>query len=444
MLKKLFTLVTAALLLFMTACTQKYDAFGPGFTEPDQSSTDTTVLISLIAKADYVSNPKVVISESFMYIGTQIDPLNVQDTVLTSWFFTDFTIPARDSLLDSVQFVYPLLVTTTLSDTVNLPTFNISKIYNKWNTIDDSLVKSSKLDTAYFKSTKLKKELIGQFAGKYVLKFTVDTTTFSNWRQSQAQNDSTASRFRGLSFSTTHKQLLKFYSDTYPTSLPFAENYRPRFITWFSKLNDNQIDSVYSVTTALSQSASLVDRKSQYPVINNTTEIDTTLIKIGGVGGEGMLLRFALQDSMPNMPNYLPKNAFILTSRLAMDRVGSDEQNGKLNKLVFYNLTDSNSVWQSNPDSVIANITNKRYDSKNPYYIRFYNITTHPAAYLRETDTILKNWQKYPNKNFGFYLKSAQTISDLDAIQKSESHLGYSQFRNIRFEITYTVPNGGN
>lgn len=432
MLKKLFTLVTTALLLIIAACTQKYDGFGPRLTEPGQSSTDTTVLISQVAKVDFVSSPKVIISESFMYAGAQLDPLNMQDTVLTSWFFTDFTIPARDSLLDSVQFIYPLLVTSTLSDTINLPNFKISKIYNKWNTLDDSLVKKSKLDTAYFKSAKLQKELIGQYAGKYVLKFSVDTATFSNWRRSQSLNDSTTHRFRGLSFSTTYKQLLKFYSNTYPTSLPLAENYRPRFISWYSKPGFHLQDSVYSIKTALRLSASLVSRRAEFLT-------DTTRFKIGGAGGEGVLIKIAMQDSLPDMPNYLPKDAFILTSRLAMDRNGSDDVNGKLNYLTLYALNDSNK-WEISPDSVIANITKKRYDSKNPYSFKFYNLSSHPTAYLRETDTVLKYWQKNPKKNFGFYLKANRTISDLDAIQKSESHLGYSIFKNIRFEVTYMRP----
>lgn len=417
MFKKISIVIAAMFIILISACTQKYDGIGPGITDASQQMSEKMILFKQVFRADTVKQPKIVISEQYMYAGRQLGALP-SDNIISSWFFTDFTIPARDSLLDSVNFFYPI---NNLPDTLNLPYFTVSKINNKWNAYDDSLVENSPIDTSYFKTVQVQKNPTEQFLrSTYLLKFSVDTATFNEWRNKQSLADSVDGKFWGLSFNTNADQWLKFYSNTFSTSLPLDQNFRPRFICWYHKKDSASVK--YSTKLPLRLSASLVKRK---PVLN----LDSTMIKIGGVGGEGMLFKINVQDS-------IPEKAKIIRARFVLKKVDQDPVNGGLSYLKIYNLNDSNNVWQ---DSSAQTVVNKKlWDQPGTDGGYSYTFSADSnTVYLTDINSLIHKWRSKDKtgkfKNFGFYLKAGEGTSG--------NRLGYSIFRDAAFEITYILPN---
>ena len=387
-----FSLFIISLTVLILSCEQKYDDFG--IMNPGPPPDLDKITVSTILDSALITNSSKIINEDILFLGSHID--SPVDTIATASLMIDCNLSVLDTA-DNYTLVLPIN-SNEIEDFENKE-ISVYKILSSWTEYaEDSLdmIEREFLSTVTIDSAT--GELYNQ-GKKFVLNydFTADTASIY-----ESVRDST---FYGFMFEMSAGvdlfPLVEFYSSTRVTTIPVLT---PRKYTTVILPDTTILDSAI-----LNRDISLVHKKKEFLIDGE--------LKLSQISGESVVFKF-------DYPLDIPEDATILSGWLTLDNANEDSIYGGIGEITLFEVLDSTWTVDQMIDSLV-------YDTGNPYITQSIDSV---ATKIRDIEPLLRKWLTEPESNFGFYLEASNRSSSV------EKTLGYSSFRNIRFEITYVNP----
>ena len=394
--KRLFLLVSSALLVILISCSQKYDE--TGIFDP-QDPNFYSVTLATITSKDTIVNSIDIVQSDFLYLGTDIAGSN---TTAYGEILFNFELFNTDLTLDEAYITIPVFDNDGLDKI-----FDVWQVNNPWNidNIDRNALGLTLYPNSYYSFS----------VDSTALKINLDIDSLKSW----FTEDSINTKFNGFLIrsrpSNEITPIIKLYSSRWD-----YDTYRPkihRFITDSVLAHDGETDSTFIVETTnnLSIDLSLVNKESY-------CLDDGTKFKIGGFSGEGVVYRIELPDSIPT-------NATVLSSRIefvnSVDDVDTiygsfyDDDDDNHDQIAIYKMTDS--LWYNDLSQLNYDILNYRLDTRK------LNLTGADSNYHIIMDGVIQEWITDPESNYGFY------ITSIDCWQP----FGYMVFDSLKIKISY-------
>ncbi|MBN1967961.1 MAG: hypothetical protein JXR48_14105 [Candidatus Delongbacteria bacterium] len=401
MLKKI---IFTAIVLLSFACTQKFDDSGFSITEPDAYPVvDTLTITSFLYDSAAVGPAYRFTNYDRDYLGTVLDG---NDTLVSSEVCFAFKLQDFDYDIDSAFIAFPLY-NDSLLNPENLD-IRLSYIKNSWSEITDydtMTINSSEFDQSLYSwrfGGKDDEQIGGNF-NKLILKLPADS--LQGWYD---QLDGDNKYFYGLKLSNhgSIEQLLRLYSSEWSSYY-----YRPYCIAY----HQEEVDSITTETVT-----DTLDFTADISKIFKAPAPESEKILIGGITGEGRAMKIDFSE-LYETSGYGPEDLKVLAARVKLHKFANDSTfidigESGITDIAIYMMSDS--LWYSESKEVLA------YDTLQPW-IKM-GVSTSSTIYF-DIDTKLQKWIKYPDENYGFFLKA----------KGSGSTISYSTYDDIKIEVMY-------
>ena len=400
--KRLFLLVSSALLVILISCSQKYDETGIFDPQDPNFFADT---LTIIADKNTIVNSLNMIQDGFLYLGADTGT----DTTAYGEILFNFELFSTDSALDSAFVMIPVL-DDSISQANLGRTFDILKVNDPWDADD---IDRSTLNSTLFSTGNFYNDPDSNLAANNYIKIDIDSSFIATWFTDDTLNTS----FNGFLIRSTSGNeitpVMKLYSSRWE-----YDTYRPKVhrFTTDTLLAHDGTDSLVVVETPSNLLTDLSFVKKESVCLATAG----SKFKIGGISGEGIVCKIELDS--------IPSKATVITGRFEMDHDSSDPTYGDIrnnssttNELCVYKVT--NSDWPTD-------ITLLEYDTLNVWTYKIEPLDS--TTTLMVADGMMQEWVTDPATNHGFYITS----------KNWGQPFGYMVFDSLKIKVSYIITTG--
>jgi len=400
-IKNIRIAIFTAVIAFMISCSQKYDSTGIFDPQDPNFYADTA---SVILNNDTVLYAKKSINDGYIYIGRDIV---AGDT--TAWAESVFKadLPLATDSLDSAFIVYEINSSDPLIIGKRIDVFKTEAVWA------DSTAEQTDFDLPALPFAVCDIAFVD--SSLYRIRIPIDSLSLTQWAADDTVSTQTESFYLKDTAGNNISPVMKMYSSKWAYN-----SLRPKIYSFYSYPDTlsatDGTDSI--VTVSVVDSAYVPEDFSLVAKKHSFLDLGQDKIKLGGVSGENYACRIDLSG--------IDTSAVVITGRIDLTAVtgefdpvyGSISNNISTNEEIsIYIMTDS--LWYS--DKKIIN-----YDSLNPWN---YKINLSDSANYLVMDTVIQNWIKNPESNFGFLITT----------KNWGSPFGYSVFRKPKINVSYII-----